>query len=121
MHLRRTCPLAALLALALVCGCQPSNDGSAPTRGNRADDLRLVAQGRNQELRFKADEAGTIYVNNFTAGDYLYTGPLAKGDTFVLTPNSNRAMVNKQSIYLDHDTNTHDEYRLYFLNRETPR
>lgn len=117
MHLRRICPLAALLALALMPGCQPSNNGTASNRPTRADELRLVASGTNREIRFTADQPGTIYVNNFTAGDYLYTGPLAKGETFVLPPNASRAMVNKNPVYLDHDTNTHDEYRLYFLNK----
>ena len=99
-----------------MSGCQPANDNSAA--GNtRADDLRLMAKGTNQEIRFTADHPGTVYVNNFTAGDYLYTGPLAKGDVFILAPNSNHAVVNKQAVYLDHDTNAHDEYRLYFLNK----
>jgi len=76
----------------------------------------MVAQGRNKELQFKADGPGEVIVSNFTAGDYLYKGPLKKGDTFVLPMNSGRAMVNKDWVNLDHDTNIHDEYRLYYLN-----
>jgi len=118
MHPRRNLALATFVALTFLAGCQPSNGGASAGGVSRADELRMVAAGTNKELRFTADQAGTVYVNNFTAGDYLYTGPLAKGETFVLVPNSGRAMVNKQSIYLDHDTNTHDEYRLYFLNKQ---
>jgi hypothetical protein len=107
---------APLLLLTLAVGCKSSDDAPASTGPTRADSLRMVAEGTNKELQFKADAPGEIIVSNFTKGDYLYKGTLKKGETFVLIPNSSRAMVNKDWVNLDHDTNTHDVYRLYFLN-----
>ena len=116
MHLTRLLPLSLLL-LALTTSCKSSNDDTASSGPNPADSLRLVAQGTNTELKFKADHPGTLIVSNFTAGDYLYKGTLKAGDVFVLPPNSSRAKINKEFVNLDHDTNIHDEYRLYFLNK----
>jgi hypothetical protein len=112
MHLTR---LFALLILALATGCKSSDPAPTAETPNRADNLRVVAEGTNTELKFKADQPGTIIVSNFTKGDYLFKGPVKKGDVFVLPANSGRAMVNKDFVNLDHDTNTHDQYRLYFL------
>ena len=113
MHLVR--PLLYVSVL-LAVGCKSTETAPESTGPNRADSLRLVAQGTNQELQFKANAPGEIIVSNFTAGDYLYKGPLKKGDVFVLPINSSRARLNKDWVNLDHDTNTRDEYRLYFLN-----
>lgn len=113
MHFSRLAS-PALLILAILAGCQ-SSETPKTEAPNRADNLRMVAEGRNTELKYKSDAPGTIIVNNFSKGDYLYKGPIKKGDTFELIPNSSRAMVNKDFVGLDHDTNTHDTYRLYFL------
>jgi len=116
MHSVRPLLLPPLLLLALAVGCKSSDQAPESTGPNRADSLRMVAEGSNKELQFKATAPGEIIVSNFTKGDYLYKGTLKKGDTFVLIPNSSRAMINKDWVSLDHDTNTHDVYRLYFLN-----
>ena len=116
MHPVRPLLIAPLLLLTLALGCKSSDTDTSATGPNRADQLREVAKGTRKELQFKADAPGTIIVSNFTKGDYLYKGPLKKGDLFVLPVPSSRAMINKDWINLDHDTNTHDEYRLYYLN-----
>src|SRR5690348_12704762 len=114
MHLVR--PLLPLLLLTLAAGCKSTDDTPVSTGPNPADKLRLVAGGTNKELQFKADAPGEIIVSNFTKGDNLYKGTLKKGDVFILPMNSSRAMVNKDWVTLDHDTNIHDEYRLFYLN-----
>ena len=117
MHLRRVLTFAALFALILAAGCQSTPEAPANTGRNPADNLRLVADGRNTELKFKADHLGSIVVTNFSNGDTVYRGTLKAGDVFVLTPNSNRALINKETVYLDHETNSRDEFRVYFLDR----
>lgn len=118
MHRFRPLLVIPLFLLTLALGCKSSETPPESTGPDRADQLRLVAEGSNTELKFKADAPGQIIVSNLTKGDYLYKGTLKKGDTFVLPMNSGRAMVNKDWVNLDHDTNIHDEYRLYYLNNQ---
>jgi hypothetical protein len=104
--------LLTLLAAAGV-GCQsnPSSGDDSQT----GDRLRVVAEGKNTDLVFKADKPGTIIVNNFSQGGNLYTGHLNGGDQFTLTPNADHATIGKKEVPLDHDTNPVSTYRLYFF------
>jgi len=100
---------AALCAATLGCHTeQPAEPGMA--------NLRMVAEGTNRELVFKADKPGMLIVNNFSHGGNLLTTHLKPGDEFKLLPNADHAMIGKTSIHLDYDTNTVDTYRLYFVN-----
>jgi hypothetical protein len=107
----KTILLATLLA-AVGAGCHTEQ----PTDNGMANNLRVVAEGKNQDLVFKADKPGTIIVNNFSQGGNLYTGHLAAGNEFRLLPNADHAMIGKNAVHLDYDTNPLDTYRLYFVN-----
>jgi len=115
MHLTRLLLVTPVLLLVMSVGCGPSKPEQTASGPDRAANLKMVSKGTNTELKFKADQPGQIIVSNFNAGDTLYKGTLKKGDTFTLIPDSSRAMINKDFVGLDHDTNIHDEYRLYFL------
>jgi hypothetical protein len=117
MHLLRVPTLLAFIGLLCAAGCHGTDPPAEPSGTPAPESLRLVAQGTNTELQFKADHAGSITVSDFTSGEILYQGTLKAGDVFILPPNSNRAKVNKGFVYLTHDTNIHDEYRLHFLNQ----
>ena len=100
---------AVISAASLGCHTeQPTDSGMA--------NLRMVAEGKNTDLVFKADKPGTIIVNNFSKGGNLYTGHLNAGDQFTLSPNADHAMIGKQAVHLDYDTNPVSTYRLYFVN-----
>jgi hypothetical protein len=115
--------ITAFVALAGTCcimsGCTQSANRppSDDITSNVDRNLRLVDSGTNKRLKFKADKAGLIRLYDVQKQDYLYSGSLKAGDQFVVEPNSDHAMINKDPAYLEHATNTYDEYRLYFLNQ----
>jgi len=109
----KTTLLLTLLALAGV-GCH--TDQPSETNPEIAKNLRVVAEGSNKDLVFKADKPGTIIVNDFSHGGNLYSGHLNAGDVFTLLSNADHATVGKQIVRLEYDTNPVDTYRLYYLN-----
>ena len=119
MPLQRSLVLIVLTAGWTIQGCSNSANHPAPDdiTANVDQNLRLVAHGSNKPLTFKADHAGLIRLYDVQKGDYLYSGALKPGDQFVLEPETDHAMINKQPAYLDHATNRYDEYHLYFLNQ----
>ncbi|HEY8746649.1 MAG TPA: hypothetical protein VIM11_01660 [Tepidisphaeraceae bacterium] len=117
MHPPQVAILLALLTLFTLAGCQGTTAPESINTSSPAENLRLVAQGTNTELKFKATQPGTLTASNFTTGEFLYQARLKAGDTFTLIPNSSHATLNKDTVYLAHDTNTRDEYRLHFLEQ----
>ena len=111
MRLKSTV-LATMLALSTMA-CH--SEQPTATDPNVAKNLHVVAEGKNKDLVFKATAPGTLIVNNFTQGGNLYTGHVNAGDQFTLPSNSDHALIGKQVVHLDYNTNIADTYRLYYL------
>jgi hypothetical protein len=98
----------------LVAGCGHRED-EVPRPG-LGPDLREVAKTRGKRLEYKAEHAGKLYLYDYDTGDFLVSVPVNAGDTFVLEPASNRAMLGKQPVDLDNPANAFDDYRLYLAD-----
>jgi len=110
----------------LVCvaaGCQPAEtipnytSGRPAISGPAADNVPLVAEGRNKQLSFKAKQAGTLVLYDPDADQFLFQGPLAAGQQFVFEPASGLATIDKERVDLDHVTNDRDNYQVFFSER----
>lgn len=105
--------LVTFAGLALVAGCHSS--GTKPNEPTNVNpNLRMVAEGANKTLTFKAGHPGELYVYDLDTGEYVFQGHLAPGEQFVIEPDSDHATIDKQPVGLQHDTNSRDTYRLYF-------
>ena len=127
---RRILSSLYLGATLLITGCHHetapavlADDNLGPTAEERAitkrvDQMKLVAQGVNKQISYKATSFGQILLYDQDSGDFIYRGPLVGGERFVFEPASSRAEINKQIIDLERTTNQRDEYRLYFVPQE---
>ena len=116
-------PLAA--AFTVLCGsilgCQdkhPAAEEALPgvqqLVAQGVDKMKMVANGANKELSYKAAEFGRVYLYDLDSGRFIYKGYLAPGEQFVFEPASSRAEINKRHVDLDYDTNERDQYQLFF-------
>jgi len=100
----------------LLAGCQSSKPiPNEPTNAN--PNLKMVAEGTNKSLSFKATHPGELYAYDMDSGEYVYRGHLSPGEQFVMEPDSANATIDKQPVSLIRQTNSHDNYRLYFLEQ----
>jgi hypothetical protein len=100
----------------LLAGCHSaSTNPNEPTNTN--PNLKMVAEGTNKTLSFKATHPGELYAYDMDSGEYVYRGHLSPGEQFVLEADSDHASIDKQPVSLLRQTNAHDNYRLYFLEQ----
>ena len=110
MILIRALFLGTFLCLTLSgCGPRPAETNVT----GLGPDLREVAKAKGTRLEYKADRAGKLYLYDYNTNQFLYSGDINAGETFVLEPASNRAMLGKQTLDLDYPANAFDDYRLY--------
>ena len=98
----------------LLAGCE-SGPGEV-TRPGLGPDLREVAKSKGARLEYKADRPGKLYLYDYDTGQFLVSVPVKAGDTFVLEPASNRAMLGKEPLDLESPANGYDNYRLYLAD-----
>ena len=99
----------------LLAGCASQDEVTRPGLG---PDLREVAKTRGKHLEYKADRKGTLYLYDYDTGEFLVSVPVNAGDTFVLEPASNRALLDKQLLDLESPANAYDDYRLYLADNK---
>jgi hypothetical protein len=104
-----------------MLGCQknqPVADEASPGEqqlvAQGVDKMKLVADGANKQLSYKATEYGRLYLYDLDAGRFIYKGYLASGEQFVFEPASSRAEISKHHVDLEYVTNEHDQYQLFF-------
>jgi hypothetical protein len=128
MHLSRRVVGSLLLGAGLLIGgCQHAaaplvlpEENVGPTAEERSiadhvGQMKMVAQGVNKQLAFKATAFGQILLYDQETGDFIYRGSIAAGERFVFEPASSRAEINKETVDLAKITNQRDEYRLYYV------
>lgn len=107
--------VVALASMAGGCGpSKPAMDSGAPGLG---PDLHEVGKTTGTRLEYKADRDGTLYLYDYSSGQFLLRLPVNSKETFVFEPDSSRAMLGKQPVDLDVTANPFDEYRLYMADR----
>lgn len=107
--------LICIVAPAILSvGCEPGP--GEVTRPGLGPDLREVAKTMGTRLEYKADRPGKLYLYDYNTGQFLISVPVNAGDTFVLEPASNRAMLDKQPLDLESPANGYDNYRLYLAD-----
>lgn len=104
--------MSAMLWLG-PAGCGPTKPANNPNLAGLGPDLREVAKAKGSRLEYKADRAGKLYLYDYDSDQFLYSGPIKAGETFVLEPASNRALLGTQPLDLDYPANAFDDYRLY--------
>ena len=104
--------LISLTLCVLLAGCGPSKPADNNV-GGLGPDLREVAKTKGTRLEYKADRAGKLYLYDYDTSQFLYSGRINPGETFVLEPASNRALLGTQPLDLDYPANAFDDYRLY--------
>jgi len=105
---------AALFLTLSGCGPKPADNTNVTGLG---PGLREVAKTKGTRLEYKADHSGKLYLYDYDTNQFLYSGNISAGETFVLEPASNRAMLGKQALDLDYPANAFDNYRLYLAEQ----
>jgi hypothetical protein len=104
-----------------MLGCQnkhpvaeEASPGEQQLVAQGVDKMKLVANGANKQLSYKAAEYGRLYLYDLDGGRFIYKGYLAPGEQFVFEPASSRAEISKHHVDLDYETNERDQYQLFF-------
>lgn len=116
MSVIRTVVISAALLVSLA-GCGPSKPAEDPHLGGLGPDLHEVAKSRGKRLEYKAGRPGKLYLYDYDTSQFLYSGQIKSGETFVLEPASNRALLGTQPLDLDYPANAFDDYRLYLADQ----
>lgn len=93
-------------------------------RNNRDDDrndnrnavpssAKLIGEGQNKELSFKADHSGRAYLIEADTRKLMATVDLDRGERFTFSPGSNRVTVDGRKV-VSKDFDTRFKYRVYF-------
>ena len=100
----------------LLAGCGPSKPADNHL-GGLGPDLREVAKTKGARMEYKAERAGKLYLYDYDTSQFLFSGRINAGETFVLEPASNRALLGTQPLELDYPANAFDDYRLYLADQ----
>jgi len=90
-------------------------DRSSNTPSSRVPDTaKVVAEGRDEEMSYKAREDGVAYLWDNTNSKLLNTFNLRSGDRLTVSPRSNAVAVNEKTIKDNAELSRKVEYRVLF-------
>jgi len=93
---------------------------SVAGKSNVPDTAKVVAEGRDEEMSYKARADGTAYLWDNTNNKLINTFNLRDGDRITVSPKSNAVSVNEKTIKgEDMELSRRAEYRLLFDTERT--
>jgi len=129
--------LLSVVLAATGSGClsgDGGSDGDRPSPSRPGDDAAsndrvpksadLVQEGREQ-MRWRADRAGRVYLYEADDRRVLGNYPISSGQEFIVSPKDARAWIDETRV-LDYSFDREHTHRIYFLSdrrtdREPPR
>jgi hypothetical protein len=82
------------------------------------DTAKVMMEGRDKELSFKADARGTAYLYDASHDELVETFNLDAGDRITVSPKSNAMSVNGKTVSRDIELSRRITYRLLFDARK---